>query len=466
MAYMRNTLGQVTSVTTKQTSAATAVNVATGMTYAPLSDLLKSITHGNGLVTTAAYDLDYRLISLGLNNGATPISGLSYGYADGINLTAINDNVTPANNIGLSYTAANGLQYAGGSWGQSNYYYDILGNRTYDNNTVASVLTSKVTYYDSASNRMMSTYNGATQLRAFAYDGAGNITQDTRPGSALVFTYNNRNRPSSVTNNGLAYATYGYNALDQLTTRSTTAVGGPVGNVAYIYDLEGHIIAEATASTGVTTRDYIWQAANDNGPVDLPLAVAEAATLYMVHADHLGRPTRMTDSTKATIWQASYLPWGEPVTLSGTKANNLRFPGQYFQIETGLAYNWHRHYDPTTGRYTQPDPLRFVDGPSVYAYAGRSPLMRVDRSGLAFDPKSFATPSNDPPNSPIPPASNGTQVCIDASSDLLFDMRSFRGRGGDIRFALRDLRDRGIYGNDDLRRAEKNFGCRGSSLSR
>ena len=313
---------------------------------------------------------------------------------------------------------------------------------------------------------MMSTYNGATQLRAFAYDGAGNITQDTRPGSALVFTYNNRNRPSSVTNNGLAYATYGYNALDQLTTRSTTAVGGPVGNVAYIYDLEGHIIAEATASTGVTTRDYIWQAANDNGPVDLPLAVAEAATLYMVHADHLGRPTRMTDSTKATIWQASYLPWGEPVTLSGTKANNLRFPGQYFQIETGLAYNWHRHYDPTTGRYTQPDPLRFVDGPSVYAYAGRSPLMRVDRSGLAFDPKSFATPSNDPPNSPIPPASNGTQVCIDASSDLLFDMRSFRGRGGDIRFALRDLRDRGIYGNDDLRRAEKNFGCRGSSLSR
>ena len=62
--------------------------------------------------------------------------------------------------------------------------------------------------------------------------------------------------------------------------------------------------------------------------------------------------------------------------------NNLRFPGQVFLIETGLAYNWHRHYDPTTGRYTQADPLRFVDGPSVFAYAGGSPFMNVDRDGL------------------------------------------------------------------------------------
>jgi RHS repeat-associated protein len=62
-------------------------------------------------------------------------------------------------------------------------------------------------------------------------------------------------------------------------------------------------------------------------------------------------------------------------------ANNLRFPGQYFQLETGLAYNWHRHYDPVTGRYIQPDPLRFVDGPSVYAYARSSPYMYTDREG-------------------------------------------------------------------------------------
>jgi len=152
--------------------------------------------------------------------------------------------------------------------------------------------------------------------------------------------------------------------------------------VAYIYDLDGHLIAEATASSGATTRDYIWLAANDNAPIDMPLAVAEAANLYMVHTDHLGRPIRMTDSTKATVFQAIYKPYGEVYTTSGTKAQNLRFPGQYFQIETGFAYNWHRHYDPITGRYTQPDPLKFVDGPSVYGYVGSSPLIKVDSSGL------------------------------------------------------------------------------------
>jgi RHS repeat-associated protein len=104
-------------------------------------------------------------------------------------------------------------------------------------------------------------------------------------------------------------------------------------------------------------------------------------TLLQVHTDHLGRPTRMTTAAKSTVWQASYKPWGEVQTITGTVIQNLRFPGQYFQVETGLAYNWHRAYDPVTGRYTQPDPLRFVDGPSIYAYAGKSPWMNVDQEG-------------------------------------------------------------------------------------
>ena len=162
----------------------------------------------------------------------------------------------------------------------------------------------------------------------------------------------------------------------------------PVGTVHYIHDLDGHIIAEADASTGATSREYIWMAANDNEPTDLPLAVVDDVTtfptLLMVHTDHLGRPIRMTDASRATVWQASWKPWGEPQSISGTRALNLRFPGQYFQIETTLAYNWHRHYDPATGRYTQPDPLRFVDGPSVYAYAGNSPFVYVDRDGRFF----------------------------------------------------------------------------------
>jgi RHS repeat-associated protein len=291
--------------------------------------------------------------------------------------------------------------------------------------------TNRQSTIDSFSNRITGMTENAAALRTYTYDGAGNIVTDVRPGETYAYTYNKRNRLASVTRNAVAYATYTYNALEQLTSRTTSAAGGPTGTIHYIYDLDGHLIVEADAATGATLREYIWQpsndnhmqvaggtmgevlglgslAANDNNPVDLPLAIVDSVnttpTLLMVHADHLGRPIRMTDATKATVWQASYKPWGEVQSISGTRTQNQRFPGQYFQIETNLAYNHHRHYDPTTGRYTQPDPLRFVDGPSVYAYAKSSPLFRFDRLGLNVPP------AGDPPNSPIPPSS-GTQMC-------------------------------------------------------
>ena len=287
--------------------------------------------------------------------------------------------------LAAANNSANRLASTTGPWGTESFTYDATGNRLNDNTVLGASTTTRLAAYPTTNNRISSLNQNAATFRTYTYDGAGNISNDNRPGEAYVFTYNKRNRPASLKRNAVAYATYGYNALDQQVTRSTSATGGPTGTVGYIYDLEGHLIAETNASTGATTRDYIWQASNDNGPVDLPLAVAEAASLYMVHSDHLGRPIRMTDSTKATVFQAVYKPYGEVQSTSGTKALNLRFPGQYSLIETRLNYNWHRHYDPVTGRYTQADPLRFVDGPSVYAYAHSSPFMYSDRNGNCLE---------------------------------------------------------------------------------
>ena len=90
----------------------------------------------------------------------------------------------------------------------------------------------------------------------------------------------------------------------------------------------------------------------------------------------------MTDDVKAVVWEASFLPFGAVDTLSGPASLDCRFPGQWFQLESGLHYNWHRHYDPTTGRYLQPDPLGMPDGPNRWAYVLNSPLMYTDRQGL------------------------------------------------------------------------------------
>ncbi len=68
----------------------------------------------------------------------------------------------------------------------------------------------------------------------------------------------------------------------------------------------------------------------------------------------------MTDASQAVVWDATYTTYGEIKSITGSASNNLRFPGQYYLVESGLHYNWNRHYDPSLGRYTQPDPTSEV----------------------------------------------------------------------------------------------------------
>jgi RHS repeat-associated protein len=80
--------------------------------------------------------------------------------------------------------------------------------------------------------------------------------------------------------------------------------------------------------------------------------------------------------------ETSYI-WTNPGTI------DIRFPGQWFQLESGLAYNWHRHYDATLGRYLQPDPLRVEKGRST---TSEIPLSENFRFGKALDERLFAAP--------------------------------------------------------------------------
>ncbi|MBD3679671.1 MAG: hypothetical protein HUJ27_14895 [Rhodobacteraceae bacterium] len=102
--------------------------------------------------------------------------------------------------------------------------------------------------------------------------------------------------------------------------------------------------------------------------------------VYHVRTDHIGRPVLATDGTGAKLWEASYLPFGGVHVSSGTPMD-LRFPGQWFQAESGLHQNWMRDYDPTTGRYIQADPLGLVAGASLYGYALQNPNTYVDPNG-------------------------------------------------------------------------------------
>ena len=206
------------------------------------------------------------------------------------------------------------------------------------------------------SNRIAGVTTNGTLTRSFIYDNAGNIVTDTQGSDFTAYGYNARNRLAAVTRNGIPWATYTYNALEQLVARTVMAPVGPAGTVHYVYDQQGQLIAEADAVTGATVREYIWLN-------DMPVAVvtdiaAATPTIYFAHVEHLRRPIAMSDASKAFVWQAKWLPFGAAHNITGTVSLDARFPGQWFQIESGFHYNWHRHYDPSIGRYTQPDPLR------------------------------------------------------------------------------------------------------------
>jgi len=115
----RNALGQVSKVRTKLNSSSAYENVATSIIYRPMADLVAGFTYGNGLTYAAIFDNDYRPATLSVKDGSTNIVSLSYGYADGINLTGITDNVTSANTVTLGYTPANRLTSATGPWGDA-----------------------------------------------------------------------------------------------------------------------------------------------------------------------------------------------------------------------------------------------------------------------------------------------------------------------------------------------------------
>lgn len=193
--------------------------------------------------------------------------------------------------------------------------------------------------------------------------------------SSLLHAYNDSQRLTSVTEGGTTLGQYTYDALG----RRTKKVAGETTTL-YIYDQSGLLIAEYSGD-GVWQKDYVYL----NGQ---PLTMIVANTpenVYYYHNDHLGTPQVMTDSTGTVVWAATYDPFGKATINVEQITNNLLFPGQYFNAETGLHYNWNRYYDPKTGRYVEADPIGINGGINLWPYGANNPINRIDPMGLYWE---------------------------------------------------------------------------------
>lgn len=189
-------------------------------------------------------------------------------------------------------------------------------------------------------------------------------------------------RPATCSNGGTTESQQVQNLHNAQGQRVMKTVNGnPATAVHFIYDQSGQVIAEIDAATGKTLREYIYVNGQQIALVD-DTGTSEEET-YFVHNDHLGTPQKITDQAQAIVWDATYQPFGKVELTTSEIENNIRFPGQYADDETGLHYNYFRDYDPTLGRYIESDPIGLIGGFNTFIYSINNPVIHTDPDGLS-----------------------------------------------------------------------------------
>jgi RHS repeat-associated protein len=312
---------------------------------------------------TRIFDKDFRAKRITSDlpaSGAQPYFDRQIGWDDQGRVTSMTDLANSALNAAYGYDALDRLTSAtqgSSSWG---YTYSGVGDR------VTSTVNSSTTNYGytSGTHRLQS-LSGA-QTKSYTVDAAGNMTSD----GATTWTYGGNNRPAQAgTTNFLI------NALGQRVKKVTGSA-----TTLFAYDEAGRLWGEYDGA-GSLVAETIWLDA-------LPVAVIKSGPSY-VHPDHLGTPRLVTrPSDNAILWRwdnteafGNSQPNENPSGI-GTFAYNLRFPGQYFDIEMGTHYNYFRDYDASIGRYIESDPIGRYGGLNTFGYVNGGPLRRRDPLGL------------------------------------------------------------------------------------
>jgi RHS repeat-associated protein len=304
---------------------------------------------------------------------------------------------------------------------RTKYNYDSDGNTTSD---------GVHSYHYNQADRLDSVDNGSTAT--YAYDGAIQREKKVYSGTTTLYFYAPDGRLLTELVPG---GTNGDSGIDYIyadnapVARLDWSAGAEqnVGDVLRAYKSSGNVHLDWTnyasssnyfvvrrkqvvdtnyksfsgsiviASPAGSTKTYDDPVVGNGNHYDYSVfKQSRSDVLSYYHTDHLGTPILMTDGSPAPIWRAEHYPFGGLFSnTTATATNNLRFPGQYFDSDTGLHQNWFRDYNPKTGRYLEADPIGLAGGLNIYAYVRNDPLIAVDPTG-----NRMLFPVN--PNTPLP----------------------------------------------------------------
>jgi RHS repeat-associated protein len=383
--------GQVKSVALMGTPNTMILSNATYDPFGPITGW----TWGNGITTTRVFDADGKIS--GTASSSATVGNRTLSHDDAFRITGTVDSAAGGPSWNLGYDLLDRLNAASKAGTAIGYTYDANGNR------LTQTGTSESTYQVSATSNRLSSTAGAL-VRAYAYDATGNPLTT----GATTHSYYNSGRMKTASLGSAGATTYVYNALGQRVMKSGGAISKPV---YFMYDEAGHLVGEYNWNNGVlaVVQETVWLG-------DIPVAtlrnMSGTMKVFQVHADHLNTPRKVTTDAGVPVlkWKWDPTPFGEgnPVEPNGNFKYNLRFPGQYFDVESNLSYNYFRDYDAALGRYVESDPIGLAAGMNTYGYVKGMPLSHIDPFGLqTAGPCPMGQRSR-----PLPGAVNGYQ-CFD-----------------------------------------------------
>ncbi|MDX9673655.1 MULTISPECIES: RHS repeat-associated core domain-containing protein [unclassified Pseudomonas] len=310
-----------------------------------------------------------------------------------------------------AYSANGNLEHiADTRHGQRTYAYDALDQLIRVRHSRDELPESFA--HDPAGNLLMQDRPGPTNIhgnrllmqgdRHYDYDAFGNLIRERRGRDQQLVTeyrYDCQHRLIGLTRPDGNTASYQYDAFGR---RIRKTVDGQSTEFFWQGD---HLVAE---SSPTHHRSYVYEPGTFR-----PLALLDGkgpkkACPFYYQLDHLGTPQELTDYSGDIVWSAQYDAYGKvsAITLAGEDYLDqpLRFQGQYFDAESGLHYNRHRHYDPRLGRYLTPDPIKLAGGLNQYRYVP-NPTGWVDPLGLSSN-----CPPPNRPGCPVPGDVSGVKV--------------------------------------------------------
>jgi RHS repeat-associated protein len=382
------------------------VNGTVDVTYDDDFRVVKQRVNGTDSVAYQ-YDNDGLMTAAG---ALTMTRNSANGLLTGTTLGSVTTSQTYDAFGGLAtYTAS----YSGNTLFQTTYTRDALGRITRLIETIQGVTDTLDYTYDLVGRLTTVDRNGVT-LESYTYDANGNRTSFTGPSGTVNATYDDQDRLLTYGN-----ATYSYTAAGELTR---TIIGSDTTD--YAYDALGNLVG-VTLQTG-TGMEYLIDGQDRRirrkvggqvldgllygdrlNPVtrldslgnpaahfvygsrpNVPDYLIQGGTTYRLITNHLGTVRLVVNvSTGQIVQRIDYDAFGQTIQNTQPDFQPFSFAGGLSDDDSGLVRFGFRDYDPATGRWTTPDPLRYWGGSSnLFTYAVEDPVNFIDPDGLQPNP--------------------------------------------------------------------------------